>query len=438
MEPHHRDEVEPFELASPVRRRPRALRARVLGLLLLAALLGPTVAASRDPGPREQNDAEVDTVDDRFDRWNVRAEGGADPATTEDEPETGGGSTSAGEPDPAAAPAEGRSPDSVAPVADDGRQPAGGPHPSTPDPCAVEATDPAYELDWQPPSLPASGTVVYVEWTGTSGSTSRTFTLADSLVQPTSTEGSFRVAVSSNESWYLEFAPDEGPLVCGGWQVVDAPEPPILRVDGLSSGCSPTGPGGFVVDSYDYAGDHFSDIEIRFSREGCGTVMRGYLRYDATDPTRPPPPVSAAGFGWSPPEGATPTTGDFLYVQSSAGDYVGQGATTLYTPANSTFRWTWTPRSLWLRVQGSDTYWDLSAHAPRGHESFMEGWYRDLTRTGSQPALGGIDVSSTHRGCNTVLGQLVIDRFETDLVEGRLEQRCDGDPPLYAAFRDER
>ena len=42
-------------------------------------------------------------------------------------------------------------------------------------------------------------------------------------------------------------------------------------------------------------------------------------------PTRPPKNL------WQPPAGATPASGNYVYLQSDAGDYIGAGATITYT-----------------------------------------------------------------------------------------------------------
>jgi hypothetical protein len=401
---------------------------------------------SRDGADAGSDDDGVTTIDDRGAHRDRRSR--ANPGAV-GEPDNGSTSELASAEDPSGSAAAGSDQQGVegsgdAPATPDtvpADDPDEGLGPSGDVSCVDEApTSSRFSLDWRPPALPPNGTVVYLEWSGTSGADSRTFTLANSEMKGQSGPDWFRLALQGDEQWSTEFAPAAGQVLgCGGWAVSAPEEPPILKVWPSQTGCAPTGEGGFVVDSYRVVDGGFSDIEIRFSREGCGRRLWGYVRYDADDPTLPPAPVAASGFGWSPPAGVVPATGDYLYVDSTAGDYIGQGATELFTSPTSTFDWTWSPGALSLKVQAADAYWRMSAVAPLRHDDFMVGWYRDLARAAfSNPAEGGIDVSAVNRGCNTLLGQFVIDRFDLDVVEGRFEQRCDHGPPLYGAFRDVR
>jgi hypothetical protein len=140
--------------------------------------------------------------------------------------------------------------------------------------------------------------------------------------------------------------------------------------------------------------------------------------------------------------GATPQT--FLTLISQPGDYVGQGITQTFTPADGTFS-----------VSNSSDAVSISFNTP----TFSQFWYLDFGSAttvkfgggeydGAQrtafrsPTRPGIDVSGDGRGCNTDTGRFLVSDFalNSDGTIARLaidfEQHCEGAPPaLYGSFR---
>jgi DNA-binding beta-propeller fold protein YncE len=142
-----------------------------------------------------------------------------------------------------------------------------------------------------------------------------------------------------------------------------------------------------------------------------------------------------------------PTTGSFLYLKSQPGDYIGQGAEKLYSPANNTF------------IEGALPQGGTLFHARVIKGNFEEWWYVDIAAPAGQPlAIGsytgamraafrpagapGLDVSGSGRGCNTLTGRfdvaaLAFDAYgEVSLFDANFEQHCeDASPALFGRMR---
>ena len=186
-------------------------------------------------------------------------------------------------------------------------------------------------------------------------------------------------------------------------------------------------------------------LTVRFEQrcEISGPPLRGYVRYDFLDPNQPPPPGDAAAFGWSPPPGAVPDTGDYLYFESSPGDYIGQGRTELYTQADSTLVPDWWGRTFQFFVHeqgtgGSD--WRVELAGRYNQPLLQPGLYDDVQRwPDHNPAKGGLAVAGEGRGCNELSGR-VCDRRD-HLREHRVPEHAGASLDLDAvrpALRGDR
>lgn len=168
-----------------------------------------------------------------------------------------------------------------------------------------------------------------------------------------------------------------------------------------------------------------------------------------TPPVTPPvsPPVSPpaqpslkypipAGL-WSAPGGAAPATGNYVYLQSTAGDYIGSGRTYVYTNAQSLIKVTNTGLTIKVDVDGNQD-WDGGFMLPSAAGVLQAGYFQNLTRTPfADPSVGGVEWSGEGRGCNTITGWVVIDKVVVNngVVESldlRFQQGCEGSNlPLY-------
>jgi hypothetical protein len=139
----------------------------------------------------------------------------------------------------------------------------------------------------------------------------------------------------------------------------------------------------------------------------------------------PPPPQL-----WSPPPGAVPASGSFVYLQSDPGDDIGRGATHLYTPDNAAIIVTG-GFPLAVAVTGTDN-WDGSFAPMSSLSQVAPGYYGDLRRWPfNNPAKGGLQWSGNGRGCNSVDGWFAVDEIsyvggEPASLDMRFEQRCNG------------
>jgi hypothetical protein len=325
----------------------------------------------------------------------------------------------------------------------------------TPAPTPVPTPTPTPgPFDWQPPagSIPATGTVVYVEsspgdWVG-QGGTYR-YTQADSVLTVTTTENYARVLINGDEGWDANFDEgDQGSMVeTGAWDGVGRYPffKPGLSFFGEGRGCNQS-LGRFVVDEVSYQAGVLNTLTLRFEQrcEITGPPLRGYIRYDAADPTQPPPPGDAADFPWSPPAGAVPATGDYFYFESTPGDYIGQGRTDLYTTATSTLTPDWFENSFEFFVNRSSpsSNWIIRFDGRSNQPQLAPGLYEDVQRWGGHnPAKGGLDMFGEGRGCNTLSGAFAVDEITYNgpqlvSIAIRFVQRCEETgPPLYGAIR---
>lgn len=129
-----------------------------------------------------------------------------------------------------------------------------------------------------------------------------------------------------------------------------------------------------------------------------------------------------------------------LFMDSEAGDYIGQGQQWYYNPDTADF--TITPNygtnGVWIRLQTDDPswgWWNLHFNAPDG-ENLVAANYLGATRypfnENHEP---GLSVSGMGRGCNTLTGSFLVHEiiFGSDnTVESfwaTFEQHCEGGTP---------
>jgi len=137
-------------------------------------------------------------------------------------------------------------------------------------------------------------------------------------------------------------------------------------------------------------------------------------------------------------------TGNFVYLNSDVGDFIGQGQTYTYTPQTATIALSTNQGHLTVGISGAQgwngdfqTMYTLSQLAP--------GYYPDLRRYPfHNPAKGGLSWTGEGRGCNRLLGWFVVDRVVytngvLTALDLRFEQRCEGGTTaLHGAIRWDR
>ena len=208
---------------------------------------------------------------------------------------------------------------------------------------------------------------------------------------------------------------------------------------GEGRGCN-TLSGSFSVDSVTYVKDTLTTIDLRFEQhcEGVAAALRGTIHWRSDDATGPPGPVNPIPANlWRPAPGSTPSTGDYVYLNSEAGDYIGAGLTYTYTPLNATIGVTANGGLLSVTVSG----WTGDFRAMSKLSQLEVGYYPDLERYPfNNPRKGGLDWSGQGRGCNTLEGWFAIDGVTytsgtLTAIDLRFEQHCEGGTPaLHGAI----
>ena len=151
-------------------------------------------------------------------------------------------------------------------------------------------------------------------------------------------------------------------------------------------------------------------------------------------------PLTAVA-GASPTSAATTGVTSFSYV-SQPGDYIGQGRSgSLSDP--SQFRISGTAGLVTVGIDAGSEWWSVDLAAPRGQQ-LTTGTYENVTRAGFNSTYGGLDVSSTGRGCNEVKGRFTVHAISADTagritsLDATLTQFCDaGTGGLTATVRYE-
>jgi hypothetical protein len=266
------------------------------------------------------------------------------------------------------------------------------------------------------------------------------YTKSDALITVDASGGHLSVRVDGDQWWLADFqAPNSVTQLQPGMysNVTRYPfhDPAVggLAWSGDGRGCN-TLTGWFAIDNATYRNGALVVIDLRFEQhcEGQSPALRGTIHWIADDPTVPPGPVDPIPAGlWQPATGATPATGNYVYLVSDNGDYIGQGQTLTYTPANATIAVTAAAGHLSISVSG----WFADFQTMSSITAIQRGYYPDLRRYPfHNPAKGGLSWSGQGRGCNTLTGWFAVDRVTYSggvltAIDLRFEQHCEGGTP---------
>ena len=190
-----------------------------------------------------------------------------------------------------------------------------------------------------------------------------------------------------------------------------------------------TNPGDFSIRSDECSGVSLSagascQIWLRYmptaEGERAATLRIAYAG-GATDD------VALSGYGYG---GSTR-----VFMESEPGDFVGDGATWSYTPADAVILASGTRSHVTFRVDGANGDWWFADFAAAPGDILTPGTYKNATRwpfNGSGP---GLDVSGEGRGCNTLTGEFTV-THATFGPDGRVRtfgasfvQHCEGEAP---------
>jgi uncharacterized repeat protein (TIGR01451 family) len=322
---------------------------------------------------------------------------------------------------------------------DDPTQPAG---PQVPPPAGL----------WAPPagSVPATGNVVYLQSDAgdfIGQGMTKVYTPLDSVIEVggggmTPVGNRFQLTVRSDEEWTGYFQAmntlsDLQPGYYGNLQQFPENNPTVggISWNGEGRGCSDA-TGWFVIDSVTYSGSALDSIELRFEQhcEGVTAALHGLIRWSAADMRTPlPPQVPPPSNLWSPSSGATPASGNYVYLQSEAGDFIGQGETHLYTSANADFAMSTAGSQLNVEVDIAGALTWGSYFIPMVPLTQLQvGYYGDLT--GHNIAKGLFSWYGNGRACGSPSGWFVVDDVSyasgsLTSIDLRFEQHCEGAVP---------
>ncbi|MDM0040998.1 hypothetical protein QTH89_02445 [Variovorax sp. J22G21] len=298
---------------------------------------------------------------------------------------------------------------------------------------------------WAPAAgaTPSSGSYVYLvsepgDFVGEGKS--YTYSGANASLGVTTNGGKLSLNVTGDQNWRGDFAAMNTLTLLQPGYYGDLQRYPFhnavkggLSWSGEGRGCN-TLKGWFVVDAITYTGSQLRSVDLRFEQhcEGEIPALRGQIHWTADDNTTPPGPVNPPPANlWAPAAGATPSTGNFIYLASDSGDWVGGGQSALYTPASSTVTVNANGGHLWVTV-GDVGGWRGDFVTMNSLTQLQPGYYGDLQRYPfHNPVKGGLSWYGNGRGCNTLRGWFAVDAVtyvgsELKSIDLRFEQHCEG------------
>ena len=263
------------------------------------------------------------------------------------------------------------------------------------------------------------------------------YTKANASISLSSNANSLGITVAGDEHWNATIAVPTGynQLIVGTYQATRFASASAAGLDwgGEGRGCN-TITGTIIIDNVVYAGNDLSELDLRFEQhcEGGSAALRGQIHWLASDTTSPPGPQNPPPAGlWDAPFNATPTSGNYIYLQSDPGDFVGGGQTYVYTQANAMLNVSMSGLHLTISVNGNDT-WTGDFQGMNSISELQTGYYGGLQRYPfNNPTRGGLDWSGNGLGCNTLTGWFVIDNITAvagtlTTIDLRFEQHCEG------------
>ena len=269
------------------------------------------------------------------------------------------------------------------------------------------------------------------------------YTGATAVVTVNAANARLSVGINGNEGWNGDFQAMSSISLLEIGYYPDVQRYPFhnptkggLSWSGEGRGCSSV-TGWFVVDSVTYDGNTLTAVSLRFEQlcDDSFGALRGEVHWDASDTTSPPGPVVPPPTGlWEPAASVTPDTGNYVYLESEPGDFIGAGGTYLYTPVESVLTVDAEGARFSVSINGNE-YWNGTFQAMNTLSRLEVGYYGDLQGYPfHNPVRGGLDWSGEHRGCNTLTGWFVIDNVTYDgttlmAIDLRFEQHCDGGAP---------
>ena len=269
------------------------------------------------------------------------------------------------------------------------------------------------------------------------------YTNADSLITVTAQDAHLTVDIDGDEGWTGEFQLPDSFLALEVGTYTNLTRYPLhdVVVGGLSwfgegRGCN-TLDGSIAISSVTYNGTTLTGIDLIFDQfcDGSSAALHGEIHWSADDATMPAGPVVPPPAGlWEPLQGTTPETGNYIYLASEQGDFIGAGTDYIYTDATAVITVEATEIHLSVSVTGIEG-WNGDFEAMDILANLEAGYYGELQRYPfHNPVKGGLSWSGEGRDCNTLTGWFVVDSVTYNgdaltAIDLRFAQHCEGDAP---------
>ena len=269
------------------------------------------------------------------------------------------------------------------------------------------------------------------------------YTQANALISVNASDGLLSVRIEGDQGWSGDFQVPSGLSQLEPGYYGDLERYPFhnlvdggLSWSGEGRGCN-TLSGWFAIDDVTYENGVLTAIDLHFEQhcEDNVPALYGQIHWQTDDQTSPPGPVDPPPAGlWQPAPGSTPPSGNYVYLESEAGDFIGAGQTYEYTQANALITVNASDGHLSLGIEG-DQSWLADFQAMNILSQLEPGYYGDLERYPfHNPAKGGLDWFGEGRGCNTLTGWFAIDdvTYENGVltaIDLRFEQHCEDNVP---------
>ncbi|HZX26448.1 MAG TPA: hypothetical protein VFF16_05235, partial [Telluria sp.] len=271
------------------------------------------------------------------------------------------------------------------------------------------------------------------------------YTLSNAVVKLSPSGASLQISVAGDQWWNASFILPAPNNVWTKGYYTDLSRAPFSNgnggVDwgGEGRGCN-TIAASMLVTNVVYVGLDLKAIDFTFDQhcEGGTPALHGAVHWDLTEQPPIPAPTAIPDGLWQPPAGATPLFGNYLYIESPSGDWIGQGQTLLLQQTVT--------QAMNITSNGGYLSFSIGGYngtlqAMQGLSYLSVGYYPDLQRYPFNNAMrGGMEVDGPGRGCNTLKGWFVVDKVSwsgTTLksIDARFEQSCDGGPALHGRLR---
>lgn len=263
--------------------------------------------------------------------------------------------------------------------------------------------------------------------------------------------GGLEVSIRGEERWLGRFLPPAGQALGSeasfNWAALtsgDSGLGPQLW-SGEGRGCDVVD-GSWSVQGLRVVGERVLAVDLSFEQtcDVSQLPLRGRLVWRDGDTTSPAGPALTPVELWRLPAELVPHAGNYLFLHSPAGAFIGQGSNRLFTGADTSFDLKVAADSqLTLTlIDAMQQRWDLELAPMTGLTRFVPGYYGDLKKLVElNPARGGIDFFGASRGCNELRGWFAIDAIGYDgsnitHLAMRFGLFCEErSPPIYGQLR---